>query len=296
MLPVESLVRAEVQKPDVVLLIGNGAIMKGWAPLPNALGCPHIQDPNILGSLLASYTYRYRRLKNELLISLHDGECDPLTKVDELKLELHALREYRHQIGTAYNNAHMMGLLCMNDCSPVEELLREGRSVGTITVNWDGVIWTDPRFKNVVQLHGLSANPDSLVLPSELGIDDHIFELAINESLKGGRDDRKLALAKLSGHFRGRDAVRLKEAHDIAVDWMAHAEEIFVWGMALHPYDAELLTVLQASQGPEREIGLKMVTIINPNPSDRNRAGVFLGAPPNRRRDYDPVEKKWAVI
>ena len=80
----------------------------------------------------------------------------------------------------------------------------------------------------------------------------------------------------------------LQKAHRLAVTWLKNAQEIMVWGLALHPYDAELLTVIQGTQGPEKTHRLTQVTIINPNESDRDRAGLFLGAPPTLRTDINP--------
>jgi hypothetical protein len=293
-LPKQTLIRANTpDKITKVLVIGSGAIKDGWKPLPGALGCPHITDPNVLASILAAYTYHYRRLRNELLITMHDKNCDPVAEVEKLRLELHALREHRQQVATAYQTAQLTNAISLRECAPIEDLLTKPDELGVITTNWDSIVWSDGRFKNVIQLHGISSNPDSLIFPSELGTDDHIFELAVNLAIEGKSEKLKTALAKISGHFRGKDAALLQESHRQAINWLQIAKEVVVWGLALHPYDAELLTVIQSAQAPGRTKHIEQVVIINPEKSDRNRSGILLGAPPVSRRDYNPEIEKW---
>ena len=202
-----------------------------------------------------------------------------------MRLELHALREHRHNVAVAYQRAQMTRAISLRDCAPINAFLENSEHVGVITTNWDSLIWSEGRFKNVIQLHGISSNPDSLIFPSELGTDDDIFELVANLALEGKNETLKSALSKIAGHFRGKDAYFLKECHKLAVSWLHGAKEIVIWGLALHPYDAELLTVIQSVQAPGRDHPIERVTIINPDVSDRERAGLFLGAPRLPRRD-----------
>lgn len=279
-----------VVSPKKILLVGNGAVEGGWPPLARALGCDQIKSEDTLASLLAGFTFHYRNFRNELLISLHDPKEDPAKLVSKFKEELDILHNHRWQVANAYQTAESLGEIRLRSCEPIDTLFKDPREIGVITTNWDGLIWNQHRFQNVIQIHGLSTHSDSLIFPSELSTDEQIFELARFSNLTAAAKD---SISKLGKHYRGLMASALRNAHGLAMQWLREAEEITVWGLALHPYDAELLTVVQNWARYKPKVTDGCVTIINPNDAHRDRVATVLAALQWTRRDYDPRKCEW---
>jgi hypothetical protein len=272
-----------------VLIVGNGAVNGGWSPLAHALGCPTVTDGDTIAAFLAGYSFTYRDIKNRLLIGIGEEPTQAKATYDKFKEELYMLAMVREQVGNAFDSAFLRGKITLNECEPIKLLLANPIEIGVINTNWDRLLWSQP-IPNIIQLHGMSPFPQSLIFPSELGTDEHIFDLA-----RSAIDNQEAlgVVAQMTGHYRGTMKSALRNAHGIAAQWLREATEIIVWGSALNAYDAELLTLLKewSIEKPKHQEGC--VTIINPNALHRERAAVILAAPEWTRRDFDPVNNQW---
>lgn len=288
----KALYRSSLQgrPPKRVLLVGNGAVEGGWSALERGTGLPPSTNPDTAAALLARFAFRYRRVKNELLIAFNTTGIIPYDRYQAARNDLSTLHEFRVSVATAFNNAQCMKELRLRHCAPVERFLSNPDETGIITTNWDGLLWLQPGLKNVIQLHGLASHPDSLIFPSELSTDEHILELAKKVAKS---EDTIAAVNWIEGHYRGEFAATLKAAHELAIDWLAGAEEVMVWGLAVHPYDAELLSVLSSWARSREKRERSSVILVNPNRDHRDRLATVLAAASYLRRDYNPKTKRW---
>jgi hypothetical protein len=132
--------------------------------------------------------------------------------------------------------------------------------VGVITTNWDTSFWNNEKFPNVIQLHGVCDQPESVVLPSEFVSDETLAEVLDNMGFTIADEKIRTQVQKM---FRGNYARPLQAALQTAGFWLSSAHKIVLWGLALHPYDAEVCLVLSRLKNQLAET--KEVIVINPD-------------------------------
>lgn len=285
------------QKIDKVVLIGNGAIRDGSLPLWEALnainsGDPfekemRLRNPDPM-TFLARFSFLYRAGRNEELLFYFKYITEKIDESDYDNLE--AFLQFRARLAKSYFNEEQNIDFSLTN----EELLLEHTSdanTGIITLNWDKCLWSweNEKLGNLIQLHGMCDYEDSLILPSELILDDDIFELIKNHENKKRKADLEREFEK---YFRPRARNHLVEAHREARKWFDEAEELVVYGVAFNPYDAELIYTADAWRKRKRKGSDKRVTFINPNKRHRDIGASLLEVLPLHRLDINPITRE----
>lgn len=164
----------------------------------------------------------------------------------------------------------------MRTARPLETLLETAPppDVGVITVNWDQCIWEESRFESVIQLHGVASDPESIVLPGEYADDDAFVDILENLGFSIQSEGVRNQVLRM---FRGDFRRPLTAALQTAGFWLENAETICVWGLAFHPYDAEVCQLAWNAGRNARKA--KTITVINPSEADRAMCKFLLSAP-----------------
>lgn len=168
-----------------LVIVGNGAVMNGWEPvlktlrehkwLSSEFQSPLFRNPT---SSTASYclsviSFVFRILRNGFLRSPEKVYLLPtLEEINEFKNEL--CRNFKE----AENDRSIS--LRKDLQSLLDHIGTENSffNTGYITLNWDELFWSRKNeFPNLIQLHGRVGLPHSLILPTELSIDENILEI-----------------------------------------------------------------------------------------------------------------------
>ena len=139
------------------------------------------------------------------------------------------------------------------------------RDVGVVTTNWDPCFWEASQFENIIQLHGLAGEPESIVLPGEFASDGEVAEILDNHRF--AIEDQAVR-PQVQRMFHGDFRRPLTAALQAAGFWLRGAHTIIAWGLGFHPYDSE---VCQLAWDVSQESGdAKQLMIINPCDTDRD--------------------------
>jgi hypothetical protein len=279
---------SHAKKYDRVVLIGNGAVQNGWLPLSRALKIEG--SPDFLASTLASHAALYRGVRADLLLkmSLTDDMSDKTVaaKAEHLK----RLIPTRWHIGSSYVHAVKHNEISLRECKPISEILYSS-DTAIITTNWDELLWNDSRIENLIQLHGRASTPESLILPSEIRVEDDLHFAIICQP----QVSKWLEALKLENHFHDASRSGLLNAEYKAAYWIAHAKELFVWGLAAHPYDAELINTLEIFGNVVPKDWKEKLRIINPDAQARHRIASLLRKSWTDRYDLDFDTGEWVT-
>jgi len=256
---------------EKVIIVGNGAVKNGWLPLEHTIHnryetvfpswplLDEVLKKEALPQILSHYVFRYRlairrvpRIVDDQTAKLDIG---PFRGVEE---DIDGFLGLTQEIGEAYTAAASRGLVRLK--GDIDSLRNNDfPSTMVITTNWDELLWSDTdeqghfTFPNIVQLHGRASIPESLVLPTEFVIEDMpstMFSLIKDSKLQHDavralekRIESSVLLSKLA---RRSPMVHksLTSAHGTALRWLRTAREVILWGLALHEYDSELMTIL----------------------------------------------------
>jgi hypothetical protein len=259
-------------KPDTVLLIGNGAIRNGNVPLENVIyrfsNSRQPQDPTI--HYLARMVFIYRSFRDQLLIKIaNDQEIKKNIHIEE-KEDVELLLETREILEDAYITATEKDEISLINKEKFQSYLSKNNT-GVITINWDEVLWdwNNQSIENIIQLHGRCSVHNSLILPTELTLDENIFEV-----IKSKLNAKPNIIKQLSYYYRN-DSVRkaLRKVHNRAYDWLVNTKQLIIYGVAFNIYDSELLSLFP----PKPINNLEEIIIINPNPTHRDIAANIAG-------------------
>lgn len=204
--------------------------------------------------------------------------------------ELRSLSRYykkkRNELAGAFCTATKNGEISLRNRELFDKFHLE--NTGIITINWDEVLWNDHEINNIIQLHGRCSVPESLVLPTELIIDDNIFRICEKYLFKD-----KPHIEQLSQYYRSK-VVRdyLRDAHKVAIKWLEREKGLIIWGVAFNVYDAELISLFP----PKPFNSLEEITIINTVGDDRDIAAAIAGKGVQIRRDINPITGKQIKI
>ncbi len=256
---------------EKVIIVGNGAVKKGWLPLEHTINnryktvfpswplLDQVSREKALPQILAHYIFRYRLAIRRLprIVAEQTAKIDirPFRGIEE---DIDGFLGLTREIAESYVAAASRGLVQLK--GDIDSLRNnEFPDVMVITTNWDELLWSDTdgqgqfTFPNIVQLHGRASVPESLVLPTETVIEDMppaMLSLIKDSKLQHDavrafekRIESSMLLSKLT---RRSPAVHrsLTTAHSKALEWLHTAKEVILWGLALHEYDSELLTIL----------------------------------------------------
>jgi hypothetical protein len=219
-------------------------------------------DESAAASVCAVLAQTYKDLKNFALKDLVEV-IDNVGSLDKYLAEYYA---FKASLSDHYVRAHGNGELGLRSSDALDAAITSvsPSDIGVITTNLDACFWQSDRFRNVVQLHGLAGEPESIVLPGEFTSDEELAEILDNQGLVIEDDNVRTQVQRM---FRGNFRRPLTAALHTADSWLAHAQTIIVWGLALHPYDAEVCKLLWHFRTSSNH--LKHVIAINPSEPDR---------------------------
>ena len=277
--------------PKKVVIVGNGAVENGDRPLIRVLRdqqnsyiafdpseeldrfLKH-EKPSVP---LSHAAFLYRSAGLNVIRSSDGGSPEDVAAIRELN-------KFRCALAKEYSDSRVRGEISLRTLPHEIEKIISDSSTGVITINWDELLWHDPRIKNLIQLHGRSGWPESLIFPTEYAVDEFtIFSEVLAEMVHA--ESKKLK-AKIDSCGRNPSArEQLRTRHRDAIEWMQAAEELIIWGVAFHPYDAELTSVTILAR---HEISnKKRVILINKRKEDRDIAAALLRVPDELRIDND---------
>lgn len=259
--------------PTHVILAGNGAVAGGTRPLLRTLddATSRVVDERAAASVCAVLAQTYKDLKHFALKDLIEV-IDNVGSLDKYLAEYYA---FKASLSDHYVRAYDSGELALRSSDALDAAIASvsPSNIGVITTNWDACFWHSERFKNVVQLHGLAGEPESIVLPGEFTSDEELAEILDNHGFVIEDDNVRTQVQRM---FRGDFRRPLTAALHTADSWLSRAQTIVVWGLALHPYDAEVCRLLwhfrTSNNHPIR------VVAINPSETDRSMCR-FLFSP-----------------
>jgi hypothetical protein len=146
-------------------------------------------------------------------------------------------------------------------------------SYGVITTNWDNCAWNDSRIKNLAYLHGRQGYDDSILFPSEFTSDTY-FSKALLEYCES-----EPALRFVFDFMKKENsAVREERArsHSFAINWILSATKFIFWGIGLHTYDSEILSIVAMANAESANRAIDVVCI-NPDGTACGTAAALVG-------------------
>lgn len=277
MVPDNKFITEDGGKIDTIVCVGNGAVLGGWDPLREALDkwidgsnidkrIKGLQKQNVEAfHQLAIVSYKFRVAKTLVFKKWVEKKETPLSTAKAgYEPSLAGFIDLRQSIASEYEKDKSLKLRWSPE---VKELL--GDNVGYITTNWDSAALCDPACKNIIQLHGHSSLPQSLVFPTELLIEDTLFELKpfVDNILKA--DNAHLGFGAQTMEIFRYNAMRpLMDAAVRASKWIAGAKKIVIWGYSLGDYDADINALI----GTYAQNKTGELVVINPDEKVFNRA------------------------
>lgn len=270
--------------PEKLIVIGNGAIERGWSPVREVLDemIIAIDDypihPRKLGlseslSLLALQERRSKQFVIRELTSLINGAS---ADFDEMKNSFW----YLERICLSFREALAKVYASSREISIKEKVLKvlkeeglEKSSTAVITTNWDNLLWDygSERLRNLIHLHGRCSSWETLLLPTETSEENAFFLLMskdLEERIKNSdritdkvKENCLLLLRKAFSPPKNESeywksfSVHLNYAHGRALKWIREAGELVICGVNFNPFDHELLTVFsdkKVSDSPEK--------------------------------------------
>jgi hypothetical protein len=228
-------------------------------------------DELAAASVCAVLAQTYKDLKHFALTDLIEV-IDNVGSLDQYLADYYA---FKASLSDHYVRAYQNGELGLRSSDALDAALASvaHADIGVITTNWDPCFWKSERFPNVVQLHGLAGEAESIVLPGEFTSDEALAEILDNHGFVIEDDNVRTQVHRM---FRGDFRRPLTAALDTAEFWLARAQTIVVWGLALHPYDAEVCRLLWRF----RTSGKHPIHVIAINPSETDRSMCRFLFPP----------------
>lgn len=239
---------------DKVFIIGNGAIEGGWDAVLEAFKSydwnnkllqsnffANIDNENVLHALTI-LAFNEKLFRNNYIIGLKnkDESIKVLTEINEFKKHLSSLLDIFIRDGKMKLKNFVYDLIAKEytDSSYFR--------YGVITLNWDQTIWNDyNNFPNLIQLHGRSDFPESLVLPTDLTVDNYVIKKLSRDN---GIDNQLISLSELD--------YEVKNSHFAAIHWLNNTREIIFIGIGFNPYDSELNSILFSTDVIDKVIKL----------------------------------------
>lgn len=251
-------------RPTHVIVAGNGATVNGTTPLLRAIKEVTGREvaPRAAASVCAVLAQNYKSKKQFALKDLIEV-IDNVGSLDEYLSDYYA---FKSSLSSHYSEGCRNGELSLRSSASMESALTSvsPEKIGLITTNWDTCLWESSRFENVIQLHGIAGQPESIVLPGEFASDEELAEVLDNHGFAIEDDGVRSQVQRM---FRGDFRRPLTAALDTASRWLCDAHTIIVWGHAFHPYDSEVCSLAwEVSQALDES---KDLIVINPSEQDR---------------------------
>lgn len=258
-------------QPKLVILAGNGCIEGGVLPLCKVLSEKYGKtiEPPVAASLCSILAHQFKSRKLFVLKDI----LEILDNVGSIDAYLDDYYSFKKNLCTEFRNFSKASTL--RSSPKISELLSQfdSKEVGIITTNWDSTFWRDSTFPNVVQLHGVCDMEESIILPSEFAGDEELAEVLDNLGYEIADENIANQVMRM---FRGDFRRPVSAALHASSSWLRHAEIIVIWGLALHPYDAEVCDLIQGISPDENFV--KKILVINPDKNAFDIAKTLLNS------------------
>ena len=239
-----------------VYLVGNGAVTGGDIPLRHWLAeggigrrSPFYKDLD-WGTKLGHMSM-LSRLARTMTEGDKSTSSDSRSFCDNVAVSRDDLaKRYKNAVETKSITARRLP-------DVLERGLYSGDSL-VICLNWDTTFFDDSRIPNIIQLHGSTSQPSTMIFPCEFALD------FFGRNRKDGFPyDIPNETVKLIGY-----------AHRISMESIERCTNVVVWGLNVNAYDAEVIAVLNASSGRNN---IKKLDVVNPSKEAGKRAAAILG-------------------
>lgn len=300
--PNSTLVRNDNSEVKTVVFVGNGAVENGWTPLRQTMDMYLNKDTGVVAPSLirlrkrnketfhqlAILSYKFKIARGMLFFNWSqfkkgDATKDSVQVTQSMGLPqpIGTFLSLRADIACAYKTQSSNLSLRIN--TDIEELI--GTDAHFVTTNWDNTIWNHPLYnKNVVYMHGRCDYKDSLVLPTELLVEDAAYDFSIFTKAELKPLGQPFASEVVSA-FRCAHIRSLLAAHDVAIVWLKRANRIVIWGFSLADYDADINALIATHT--KADVSQLELVVIDPEFEAFRRAVALTGI--TNALHYDPL-------
>ena len=271
--------------PKKIYIVGSGVIENSYRPIVKTINeNPLVQTPrdgifnldnNQVIHWLANYLFAFKAARDQFLRETYSGNHKSITFYSGL---INGFYEIRESLGGNYINTQKNSEIKLR--SEFKKLFDgiDWTNSALVTTNWDEVIWSDFSYKNVIQLHGRSSFPESMIFPTEFSLDESIIGLtrdsfsptqiqkSLEYFLQNGKS-KKDFLDVFQRTIRSTSTeLAVRNSHGLFLEWLGNAEEIVFCGIALNIYDSEVNSFITARQNA---VPFKTVKNYNTDPKTR---------------------------
>ena len=265
-------------KPTKVIIIGNGAVKKGWDPLVSAVyesdlfteihHLPKKDMKRLIDLIPAQTIHQYNIFRNLVVTNgVSDLNNDVLEKI---KTYFYLFFCFINNIGDNYKNKELQ---FNHEIKLIENEVNT--ETGVVTLNYDDSVWNHKKngvscFQNLMYLHGRGIEPESIYFPTDNTATDRpisITNIIEDQKIKEYAENSiKKTLQKLL-NYHARFLVRrtnvltdeYNKMHRTCINWIQNASEIVIWGLCLNPYDAELTSIIFQSALTKTNVKMKVI-------------------------------------
>ena len=247
-----------------VVMIGNGAVCNGDKPLHEWFQKIHknVQDLKLIdgykinySTILAKEAIKYRIMRG------YSNNLESAMK------ELSLLNKAKEDLCKIYRDHFERGKITSRSTPDILNDIIQSKETLVICYNWDPVFWRLKNhlnkllIKNILYVHGSCYNPESIVLPCEFLMDY-------------SDKNKKNYLSMPDVHPENLNI--LLGLHGLVLESLTHEnlENLFIWGLSLNDYDAEIIFLLSESisSRSKKNVSNPKMCIINPDLNAAYRA------------------------
>lgn len=278
--------------PETVILVGNGVVENGWAPLEEALDEMTLAmddypiHPRKLGKIesLSYLAMKQRWASQQIMHKTASVAVCAATDFEEMHSAFWMMQNicqpFRKTLAELYENGQGL-VLKDNAIKALVEHGLEEEMTGVINISWDNLLWdyNDQILSNIIHLHGRCSSWETMLLPGETAeenahymlmakdLESHIrLSKEITENAKMGAIQllRSAFMPPVNeSEYWSHHAVHQSYAHGRALKWIREAHKLVICGLNFNAYDHEILSIVsdkKVSDSPEK---WEQVVIIN---------------------------------
>lgn len=259
--PFDLRTKLDSKKIKNIFFVGNGAIKDGSEPIINWITT---YKPDRENSQIQSYIQFLHSLGKEALKNM--GWELALTFIP-IFLKASYIKERNSKISDKEQSVFSQTIHLRNALAEqfkiadpkrrilphdLEQVLVSDETL-VVCANWDEACWKSQEIKNIIQIHGICSHPETMIFPTESTLDP-----------LPGCDENNADVVDV-----------LKQLHRVVLNAIDNVEFVYVWGLALEAYEAEIRNFLfligHEAKNPK-------LIVINPDIKAACRAAMLMHA------------------
>ncbi len=275
--------------PETLFIIGNGAVRGANQVIESALQDYYKNKggdifefsrsrlPLDMKLALESFTGRmmWASLQQEVLGDKEDGKDTNQHAINECIGGIRRDLEIRNAISKGLERQKL-------ELREFPEAMKPFLGPGSafITTNWDNSVWDAPEFPTGLYLHGRCEFGPSLILQTEMAMDDKIHEFSLKKISERAPNSKIYGeIMNVLGDSLNYWSWSSTVNHAICSELLVRSKRIFVWGCAFNTYDAEIISLIRAGAlgGQKIDRFPREVVVINTNGHDAQLGANLLG-------------------